>query len=292
MKKIGNGFYTAMGTPLNADGSVCESGLRKHIEQQITEGAAGIFIMGTMGMQPAIKNDVFPQVGKIASDSNKDRVSLLIGVMDNSVERIKDRIKSLDGCDITGVVVTAPFFFGCGGKDLVNFFKMIADESAFPVYLYDQPGITNIKITSEHIAELANHPNIFGIKTADIMLARFIKNEFPDFDILYSHSDYYGAAAAMGVGKFLEGMFCCTPKNAYKTVDAFQNGNTKEANEYLEKILTLRDFFIKAGVYPCLTACMNLLGIDGTFNPDFYLPVSDEDKEQLHKMLVDMGELK
>ena len=39
--KIKNGFYTALGTPLDENGNLVEASLRKHINQQIEAGAAG-----------------------------------------------------------------------------------------------------------------------------------------------------------------------------------------------------------------------------------------------------------
>ena len=291
MKNLEKGFYTAMGTPLNPDGSLCEKGLVDHIESQIENGAAGIFIMGTMGMQPAVKNDVYPLVAKLASETVKNRTSLLIGVMDNSIARVLDRIKSLEGLDITGVVATAPFFCNCAGKDLTNFFKCIADNSAFPLYLYDQPGITNVKITEDNISDLAKHPNIKGIKTADINLVRYIKNKFPDFEILYSHSDYYAAAASYGVDKFLEGMFACTPRNAKKIADSFNCGDIDSAVKHLKNVLELRDLFIKYRVNPALTVCLNEMGIEGTFHPEYHLDVPAEAKAELVSKLKDICEI-
>lgn len=291
MKMLESGFYTAMGTPLNSDGSLCEKGLVAHIENQIENGAAGIFIMGTMGMQPAIKNDVYAEVAKLASETVKGRTSLLIGIMDNSVARVIDRINSLKGLDLTGVVATAPFFCSCTGEDLTNFFAMIADKSEFPLYLYDQPGITNVKITEAHIASLAKHPNIKGIKTADINLVRYIKDKFPEFHVLYSWSDNYGAAAAYGVDKFLEGMFACTPKNAKKVADSFNSGNTGEAIKYLKNILELRDLFIKYRVNPSLTVCLNEMSIEGIFHPDYHRDVPAEAKAELISKLKEIGEV-
>jgi len=291
MKNLESGFYTAMGTSLNPDGSLCEAGMRAHIENQIENGAAGLFVMGTMGMQPAIKNDVYYDVAKLASETVRGRAALLIGVMDNSAARVADRIRSLHGLDLTGVVATAPFFCACTGKDLTNFFTVIADNSEFPLYLYDQPGITNVKITTDHIAALAEHPNIKGIKTADINLVRFIKDRFPEFQILFSWSDNYGAAASFGVDKFLEGMFACTPRNAKKVADGFNAGRTEEAIRHLKNILELRDLFIQYRVNPSLTVCLNEMGIDGIFHPDYHCGVPAEHREVLIAKLREIGEV-
>ena len=177
MKSVCKGFYTAMGTPLNEDGSVCENGLRQHIESQISNGAAGVFIMGTMGCQPAIKAGEYAKIAKIASDTVKGRASLLIGAMDNSIARARERIKELHGCDLTSVLLTPPFFFRCEGKLLVNFFTKIADASEFPVFLYDQPANTKNKITNADLEILVKHPNIKGIKTADDAILDMISSK-------------------------------------------------------------------------------------------------------------------
>ena len=291
MKAVCKGFYTAMGTPLNPDGTVCEAALRQHIENQLENGAAGLFIMGTMGCQPAIRTEEYPRVAKLASDTVRGRAALLIGAMDNSIARVRDRIQALHGLELTGVVLTTPFFFPCEGELLVKFFTQIADESEFPVFLYDQPGVTNNKITNGDLARLAAHPNIRGIKTADISHVRYLKENFPDFEVLYSHSDLYAAAAALGVDKFLEGMFAATPRNARILSDAFNAGDSKTAVAALQKILKLRDYFINAGINPCLTACLNLLGIGGSCNLDFELPVTEGEIAELKAMLTEMGEL-
>ncbi len=291
MKQVSKGFYTAMGTPLNADGTVCEKGLRAHIENQIENGAAGVFIMGTMGCQPAIKTSEYAKIACIASDTVKGRCSLLIGAMDNSIARVLDRIEALKGCDLTGVVLTTPFFFPCEGELLVNFFTQIADKSEFPIYLYNQPSVTNNMITNADLAVLAKHPNIKGIKTADISHVRYIKQNLPDFEVLYSHSDLYASAAALGVDKFLEGMFCATPKNAKKVADAFIAGDVKAANEALQKILKLRDYYITAGINPCLTKSLNLLGIEGNCNLDFEPEISEVAGKKVEEIMREIGEI-
>ena len=291
MKAVCKGFYTAMGTPLNPDGTVCEAALRQHIENQLENGAAGLFVMGTMGCQPAIRGAEYPKVAEIASDAVRGRAALLIGAMDNSVARVRERIKALHGLELSGIVLTTPFFFPCREALLVNFFTRIADESEFPVFLYDQPGVTNNKITNSDLAQLVMHPNIKGIKTADISHVRYLKENFPEFEVLYSHSDLYASAAALGVDKFLEGMFAAAPKNAKLLTDAFNAGDTKAAVAALQKVLKLRDYFIRAGINPCLTACLNLLGIGGSCNLDFELPVTEGEIAELKAMLTEMGEL-
>ena len=49
MKK---GFYPALGTPLEMDGTFCADSMTTQIEQQIGAEASGLLVMGSMGNSP------------------------------------------------------------------------------------------------------------------------------------------------------------------------------------------------------------------------------------------------
>jgi len=48
--KFENGFYTALGTPLDENGNLVEESLRKHINQQIEAGACSKALATAMGL--------------------------------------------------------------------------------------------------------------------------------------------------------------------------------------------------------------------------------------------------
>ena len=48
---MNNGFFTALGTPLDEFGNLEEKSFIKHVEDQVEAGASGILIMGSMGNQ-------------------------------------------------------------------------------------------------------------------------------------------------------------------------------------------------------------------------------------------------
>jgi dihydrodipicolinate synthase/N-acetylneuraminate lyase len=47
---------------------------------------------------------------------------------------------------------------------LLTYYRTLADQSALPVVLYSIPRFTHLEIPLEVVAELAQHPNIIGIK--------------------------------------------------------------------------------------------------------------------------------
>lgn len=268
-----NSFYTALGTPLDQDGNVIVDSLTKHVEDQVEKGAEGLLVMGSMGIQPVIKDSEFVKVAEIAVKSARGACPVYAGVMDNSVARIKDRIDSLKGMQLDGVVATVPFYFQSTQSEIVNFYRAIADTSSYPLYLYDLPGVTQCKIGAATVIELMSHPNIAGIKTGDLVLSRTlsrtVEKENSTFQVIFSGLDMFDVAYRYGLTKNLDGMFSCTSGLAQEMYTALKEGNHEHAAQKLDDICGLRNVLVEVGVFPGFTYAMNLLGFEGSFHPDY-----------------------
>ena len=63
--------------------------------------------------------------------------------LSNASSRLKD-------LDIDAVVATTPYYFVSAQSDLIGYFTRIADRSPVPLYLYDLPQVTKVKIELDH----------------------------------------------------------------------------------------------------------------------------------------------
>lgn len=288
------GFYTALGTPIDAQGQIVEDSLRTQIEQQIAHDASGLLLMGSMGMQPAIRTDACRRAVEIAADAVRHRAPLFAGAMDNSIARVMDRIDAFRPLKLEGVVITTPYYFTSDSATLVRFFTAIADASPYPVYLYDLPVSTKQKITYLMVRTLAKHQNIVGIKTADLAMILQIKHEGEvksDFSCLYSGLDTADMGCLHGVDRYLDGMFACAPKNAQAMEKCRRQGDYAGVTRYLRNILLLRDTMARFAIFPSFTAVMNFLGMPGSFAPDYEGAVSEENAAVLLDTLRKIGEI-
>lgn len=291
--KLKNGFYTALGTPLDEEGNVVAESLKKHIEQQIAAGASGLLLMGSMGIEAYIKNSAYEKIVKVAVEANAGRLPLFVGAMDNSIVKVMEKINMIGNADIKGVVLTTPYYSMLNPAQLENWFKTIADRSPHPVYLYDLAVVTKMKITLPLIDKLISHPNIKGIKTADWALIKSIERKYPeaDFECLYSGLDTFDYANLMGIGKNLDGMFSCTPKNGRQLYDCIEAGDFTGARRHLDNILLMRDTMVAHGLMYSFTYCMNLLGCEGNFHQDYCLPITEESKRVMEETMKKIGEI-
>ena len=292
--ELKNGFYTALGTPLDENGDLVKDSLTKHINQQIDAGASGLLLMGSMGIEAYLKLSTFTEAVKVGAAANNGRLPLFVGVMDTSIAKVMEKINAIGGAKIDGVVLTASFYALMNDTQAVYFFNEIASRSPYPVYLYDLAVTVRYKITISVIEKLLANKNIKGIKTADWELIKKIERKYPDADFtaLYSGLDSFDYANIMGITKNLDGMFSCTPKNGKLMYECMAKKDYIGARKYLDNILLLRDTMVQTGgLMRAFTYCMNLLGCEGNFHQDYNPDISADAKETVKRVLTEIGEI-
>ncbi len=289
------GFFPALGTPLDAEGNVLKQSFAMQIEHQIQAGASGLLVMGSMGIEPYIRNSVYPNVARCGVEAAKGQAPVLVGVMDTCISRVLDRVDALKDLPIDGVVSTVPYYNAMNQSQVVKFYTALADSSKFPVYLYDLAVVTKTRTMPETVMKLWKHPNIRGIKTGNLVTARLLLNspEKPEgFDIVYSDLDTFDVAYQYGIDKNLDGMFACTPRTAKKMYTALGAQRFSEARACLDAIVNLRDLFVESGsVLGAFTYAMNDLGYEGSFHMDYETLPAAVYHEKVTAVLKQMGEL-
>ena len=292
--KLTNGFYTALGTPIDKNGNLIAASLEKEIEQQIAAKAAGVLLMGSMGIEAFLKFSTYQEAVKVGIKAVKGRVPLFIGAMDTSVEKVLEKINSIgENQPVDGIVITAPFYGKANDEFALNFFTRIADRSPYPIYVYDLAVTVGYKVTMPIIDALIAHPNVKGIKTADWEMIKAIGRKYPDaeFNCLYSGLDSFDYANVLGIRMNLDGMFAATPANGKKMYECLAKDDFDGARKYLDNILLLRNTYIKYGVMRSFTYSMNLLGCEGNFHTDFDNEVSEEGKAAVAAVMKQIGEI-
>jgi len=283
-----DGFYTALGTPLDKAGKLVKESLKKQIDMQISAKASGLLCMGSMGNMIGVKDSQYYNIAKESVIQNNNKIPLMVGVMDNSIARVLDRINVLKDLDIHGVVATTPYYYRVNQIQIFDFYNTIANNSKFPLYLYDLPGVTQSPINTDTVLKLMKNKNIKGIKSGNMNLISEImrSNKLVEgFDMLYSGLDTFDIALKGGITKNLDGMFACTPKNATKMY--YENDSSK----YLKNIITLRNIFIKHGVLNSFSYAMELIGCAGIYYEDYTKQINEQAKSEIKRYMSEIGEI-
>ena len=289
------GFIPALGTPVDNTGVFLPNSYSKQIDDMLDAGAIAILVLGSMGMMASIRQDQYRNIVETAIESTKGKCPVLVGAMDNSVWRVKERLEYLKGLKVDGVVLTTPYYYAANPEEIVRFYISVANSSPFPVYMYDLPVVTQSKITYPIIENiLSKTDNLKGIKTGDQTLARLLtlSEKIPsDFSTIYSGLDTVDVAYKWGITTYLDGMFTCTPRLTKKLDESLRANDFKAAGKYLDHILNFRNDMIKIGVFNAYVYAMNILGYEGYHAPDYCFKSNADDHDFVLKSMKSHNEI-
>jgi 4-hydroxy-tetrahydrodipicolinate synthase len=263
-------FITAIGTPLAEDDSLHLEGLEAQLADQEAGGIKALLVGGTMGIMQMLTDQVWKDLIDHTISLGAGRFEIMVGVGDTSFARTRDRIAYLNNRKgVDSVVVLAPYFLQFNQDELFDYFAALADESNSPLYLYDLPAITGIRLEIPTVCKLASHPNIAGIKCSDEFSTtrRLIDCVDSHFRVIVAQPEMIDAVLHHGVADNLDGMFAVFPHWVTALGKAAQAGKWDEAAKWQQKMNLIRRAMIGVGVWGGFTAIMNARGIPGRFAP-------------------------
>jgi dihydrodipicolinate synthase/N-acetylneuraminate lyase len=161
-----HGIFPPITTPFYADGRVYLKKLEHNVERYSKTPVAGIVVLGSTGEAVMLSDEERAEVLKTARESCSPSKVLIAGTgAESAIETLRTtECAAALGYDLA--LVRTPFFYRkqMQPANILAFYRTVADRSPIPVVIYSVPPLTQYDIPVELVAELAEHPNIIGIK--------------------------------------------------------------------------------------------------------------------------------
>ena len=254
---------TAMATPFRKDGSLDLDGARRLAGHLLDHGSDALVVAGTTGESPTLtheeKRDLWAAVAEVA----RGRAPLIAGTGTYSTAESIELSHTAEEVGADALLVVTPYYSKPPQSGLVAHFKAIAASTALPIVLYDIPGRTARKIEHATLLELAEVPNIIGVKDAAADLAGTAKlaAEAPGFRI-WSGDDALtlpmlavGAVGVVSVASHIVG------HRLAEMVAAHDKGDVEGATQINRDLVPIFEaLFITSNPIP-LKAALEMLGL-------------------------------
>jgi len=161
-----SGIFPPITTPFYSDGQVYYKKLESNVERYSRTPVAGIVIQGSTGEAILLSDQERRDVLKSAmAAAAPDKVMIAGCGIESAVEtlRLAEYAATL-GYD--AAMIRTPHYYKkqMHPANMLAFYRMVADQSALPIVIYNFPQATGYDIPAEVVIELANHPNIVAIK--------------------------------------------------------------------------------------------------------------------------------
>ena len=276
------GVFPALITPFNEtpDRGLNLEGLRKNIEFLIANGVHGVVPCGSTGESATLTFEEHEIVIGATIDAVGGRVPVIAGTgSNNTAEALRFTRSAYDqGAD--GVLVLSPYYNKPNRSGLIKHYTKLADIGV-PVIVYNVPSRTGQNLTPDIICELAEHPNIVGVKEAsgDItQISRIIEGtRDQDFAVLSGDDAMTLPVLALGGAGVIAVTANIQPAKMVAMVEAFSRGDLDAARAiHYARSPLFRALFIDTNPIPIKKA----VGLCGMAAGPVRLPLDDLDEEK------------
>lgn len=291
------GMVPPIGTPLNADETVDEKGLRKLVNHLIDGGVDGIFVNGSMGCFALLTDAEQIRAIEIVADEVNGRVPVVAGISDTGTKRVIEKTKIIEKCKVDYLTAVVPYFFRLTQQQGKRFFQEVANAAQKPVLIYNNPYLTPLDFEVSTLLELSEEPNIVGLKDSNQDFNRLtgLFEAFrgkEDFTIMLGTELLIPQGLMMGADGAIGGAHNIAPKFASELYQAHLAGDYETAFARSRDLAKICNIFQYGSIWGGFEAALQLLGIcvKSVFEP--YSKATAEEKEKVREILVDCGLLK
>jgi 4-hydroxy-tetrahydrodipicolinate synthase len=241
-------------------------GLRSNIAFLLDQGIHGIVPCGSTGESATLSFEEHEQVVEITIDAVNGKIPVLAGTGSNNTAeavRLTEAAKDL-GAD--GVLIISPYYNKPNRSGLIKHYTRLADID-IPVVMYNVPGRTGQNLPPDLVVELAQHPNIVGIKEAsgDVsQVSRIIEGTLDeDFMVLSGDDNLTLPILCLGGSGVISVAANVEPARMISMFDHFCEGELEDALELHYELSPLfRSMFIDTNPIPVKKA-VELRGMAG-----------------------------
>lgn len=162
-----HGIFPPITTPFYPDGRIYQRKLEQNVEHYCRTPLAGIVVLGSTGEAILLSDEERREALKTARDAAANDKVLIAGTAaESAVETLRLTEYAYDiGYDVA-MVRTPHYYKGqmANPLSMLTFYRFVCDRSPLPVIIYSFPQATGYDIPAEIVIELAEHPNLIGIK--------------------------------------------------------------------------------------------------------------------------------
>ena len=284
------GVFAPIPTPFDsATGDIAPVHLRHNVVRLLDAGLDGIVVGGSTGEAALLDVEEQRRVVAWVRDALPDRSWLLVGTGAESTRQAValTRAAAAEGAD--AVLVRPPSYFAAliSAASLADHYRAIADASSVPVLVYNIPKYTHLPMAAGLLQQLANHPNIVGVKdsSGDAKNLAAYRDATAEWSVFVGSGSLLYAALELGCDGGILGVACFAAALCAELVAAFQAGDRARAGQLQERLGPL-DKEVVGRLGPAgVKAAMDAVGLYGGPVRAPLAPVAPGERERVAKLV-------
>jgi 4-hydroxy-tetrahydrodipicolinate synthase len=160
-----HGLWLPLITPFRR-GELDETSLRRLVRHYTALPVNGMILAATTGESLTLTPlETERLVFTVRDEAGKTRnLPLLLGLSGSNTRALLDMLERTAAWGIDGYLISCPYYSRPSQQGMRLHFGALADRARHPVMLYNIPYRTGVNLGNATMLQLADHPNIFGLK--------------------------------------------------------------------------------------------------------------------------------
>ena len=163
MKRF-KGIFTVMLTAYDNEGKIDREAMKDLTEYQVSSGVHGLVVLGSNGECPYLTHGLQRDAIDIVVESCAGRVPVIVGINERGTEQAVAMAKYAENAGAEGLLIALPLFYPLEEDSVREHYGTISRAVGLPVLFYNWPANTQLKLSPDSIARLAEMANIVGAK--------------------------------------------------------------------------------------------------------------------------------
>src|SRR5437016_5970768 len=164
MKQNWQGVFPAITTQMKKDGVLDLEGTAEHARVLLESGVAGLVFLGSLGENQALMPDEKRRVIDAMVKAVDGRVPVLSGIAESSTAEACRYARDGERLGIDGFMLMPSMNYKGDARETMAHFRTVAEATALPIMVYNNPISYANDITPEMFAELADIQNLVALK--------------------------------------------------------------------------------------------------------------------------------
>lgn len=274
------------------DGEVDYDTLEELVEFHLKNGTDGIVPCGTTGESPTLTYEEHKKVIEIVVNTVDGRVPVIAGTGSNSTAEAIELTMYAKKIGADASLQVCPYYNKPTQEGFFQHFKAIAEETNFPLILYNIPGrCGGTGLSAETIERLAELENIVAIKeaTGSLDMASEIADR-TELTLLSGDDSLTLPIASVGGKGVISVVANIVPADVKAMTDLILEGDLIAARAWHKKLFKLSKSLLSMSTNPIpIKAAMNMLGMCSEEMRLPMVPLEESQKVKLKKYLQDYG---
>jgi dihydrodipicolinate synthase/N-acetylneuraminate lyase len=163
MKRF-EGIFTVMVTAYAPDGGIDSAAMAEMAAHLIEGGVHGLVVLGSNGECPYLAPNLQRAAVDTVVQAAGGKVPIIVGINERGTEPALEMARYAQAAGAHGLLVALPLFYPLELDAVRSHYQTICSAVDLPVLFYNIPSHSNLYLTPEQIASLAEIRNLVGAK--------------------------------------------------------------------------------------------------------------------------------